>query len=647
MSPKDGIDPAFRAANARARARRRARIARRLLLGAAALALGAGALAWWWQPSPETRQTAPLEGPAPPRTLTAQTGAISEDQDLAMVEDPPAPPDTATKPDPFVALLNLPRDPLMLWLPQPDAQTERSLATRAEDGLPAARLQGSLALHLSQARLAVDSDRLQLNPPSSPEDFALYQARRNRALAQRRSAPFRPAANRLAIIARPQAQRRALFQDQILLARREASGAGLLEQAGFSRAGAQAVMRQLAPLSTARTDAAPDTGSDANTGAKTSALAAKSVMALRLEPSTATTKANQLRQVSLYGPEGYRGSLAQVGSGRWVRAANPWDGMELPARAAKAFRTENAPPLLLDALYTTALQSGLSQSVAGNLVAMVAQRFSLDRRAQPEEKITLLRVTGAAEQGGALGQILYVGLPAETAGHAPRQCYVVEEAGEWACAGAATPLANGALPPAGTAPSASGPADEDDQAIRTLIARIIHVESGGQANARNPRSSALGPGQFIISTWLRMISQYHPELMQTLTRDEVLALRTDPVLSVEMVYALTRENRRYLAANGIPITAGRLYLAHFLGPQGAVQALRADPDALVSTVMGANVVSANPFLTGRSIADLQIWAERKVGGKSTASLPLASTQSPATRAYRRAIDTILARADAG
>ena len=44
-----------------------------------------------------------------------------------------------------------------------------------------------------------------------------------------------------------------------------------------------------------------------------------------------------------------------------------------------------------------------------------------------------------------------------------------------------------------------------DGAVDQLVGWIVRVESGGNARARNPLSSATGLGQFISSTWLRMI----------------------------------------------------------------------------------------------------------------------------------------------
>ncbi len=122
----------------------------------------------------------------------------------------------------------------------------------------------------------------------------------------------------------------------------------------------------------------------------------------------------------------------------------------------------------------------------------------------------------------------------------------------------------------------------DGSAAEVLTDRIIRVESGGNATAKNPLSSAAGLGQFIDSTWLRMMRTYRPDLARSLSRADQLALRFDPTISREMVLNLAHEGEAYLRARGIAITAGRLYLCHFLGMEGAAAILTASPDASIA-----------------------------------------------------------------
>ncbi|MGL6210657.1 MAG: peptidoglycan DD-metalloendopeptidase family protein [Paracoccaceae bacterium] len=181
-------------------------------------------------------------------------------------------------------------------------------------------------------------------------------------------------------------------------------------------------------------------------------------------------------------------------------------------------------------------------------------------------------------------------------------------------------------------------AASDGSAVEKLVDQIIRVESGGNASAKNPLSSATGLGQFIESTWVRMMKQYRPDLASTMDRAALLQLRFDPTISREMVTVLAREGEAYLRARGHEITAGRLYLCHFLGAEGANMVLSSQDDQLIVDVMGAGVVNANPFLAGRTVAYIKEWAELKMNKKGGgAPLPAAVVIPPEVVAYQKMI----------
>jgi hypothetical protein len=167
-----------------------------------------------------------------------------------------------------------------------------------------------------------------------------------------------------------------------------------------------------------------------------------------------------------------------------------------------------------------------------------------------------------------------------------------------------------------------------------LIDSIIGAESGGNPNAQNSNSSASGPGQFIDSTWLSTIKSARPDLAQGKSDAELLALKTDPDLGRQMTEAYANQNQAILSKNGLPVTPGTTYLAHFAGPQGAVKVLQADPNASVEDVLGSSVVKANPFLKGMTTQGLQAWAAKKMGTEApqTAPAPQAQPASPASPA---------------
>jgi murein DD-endopeptidase MepM/ murein hydrolase activator NlpD len=202
----------------------------------------------------------------------------------------------------------------------------------------------------------------------------------------------------------------------------------------------------------------------------------------------------------------------------------------------------------------------------------------------------------------------------------------------------------GVAPPVKTADNTPS----DSAAVEKLVNRIVHVESGGSARAKNPKSSATGLGQFIKSTWIRMMKSYHPELFRSLSTEDLLALRFDPTISREMVANLARENEARLRQYGHSITAGRLYLAHFLGVEGAHQVLAAAGEASIAALMGESVITANPFLTGKNCAFVVAWAEKKMSGKAVTYSGVASVEtttvvktSPEFIRYRETIQKIV------
>ena len=155
--------------------------------------------------------------------------------------------------------------------------------------------------------------------------------------------------------------------------------------------------------------------------------------------------------------------------------------------------------------------------------------------------------------------------------------------------------------------------------------RIIGVESGGDATAKNPNSSATGAGQFIASTWEAMLAKHRPDIAGSPA--ELLALRNDPQLSREMTAAYAADNGAILSRAGHQATPGNTYLAHFAGPAGAVGLLNADPAASAGSIMGAAAVRANPFLAKMTAGDVAAWADRKMGGQA-APLSMAGPAQP-------------------
>jgi hypothetical protein len=160
------------------------------------------------------------------------------------------------------------------------------------------------------------------------------------------------------------------------------------------------------------------------------------------------------------------------------------------------------------------------------------------------------------------------------------------------------------------------------KAIHAVVDQIIGVESNGDPNAKNKRSSATGLGQFLDETWLDMISAHRPDLAKGRSQAEILELRRDASLAREITARFTERNAELLSKRGLPVTPGTLYLAHFAGGAGAVAILSARGDAEAALVMASadatgrakreTIIRANPFLEGFTVVDLRNWAERKM-----------------------------------
>jgi hypothetical protein len=177
---------------------------------------------------------------------------------------------------------------------------------------------------------------------------------------------------------------------------------------------------------------------------------------------------------------------------------------------------------------------------------------------------------------------------------------------------------------AGTHFVAHGPPPFGNGTVKAVVERIIAVESSGDSNARNRRSSATGAGQFLDETWLEMIRTYRRDLVGGRSEKEILELRRDPELTRAIMMRLVVQNAAMLQKRGLPVTPGTLYLTHFAGPAGAVAVLSLSENADAASLMASadatgrttreKLVNANPFLKELTAGDLKIWANRKMHG---------------------------------
>ena len=157
--------------------------------------------------------------------------------------------------------------------------------------------------------------------------------------------------------------------------------------------------------------------------------------------------------------------------------------------------------------------------------------------------------------------------------------------------------------------------------LEAVVERIMQVESNGDPNAKNKRSTATGSGQYLDVTWLEMVRAHRADLARSRSEKELLELRRDSGLTREITKRWVERNAAMLRKRGLPVTAGTLYLTYFAGPAGAVAVLTASDrlDAASSTdasgrMTREKIVTANPFLATYTVGDLKRWADRKMHG---------------------------------
>jgi hypothetical protein len=164
----------------------------------------------------------------------------------------------------------------------------------------------------------------------------------------------------------------------------------------------------------------------------------------------------------------------------------------------------------------------------------------------------------------------------------------------------------------------------DKAAVKGVVERIIAIESNGDPDAKNKRSSATGVGQLIDDTWLEAVRRHRRDLIQGRSNQEILKLRRDPEVTREIVTRLIEEYAAMLSKRGLPVTPGTLYLSYFAGPAGAVALLSSAEKADAASRMAfadvtgrttrEKLVNANPFLQVLTVADLKTWADHKMRG---------------------------------
>jgi hypothetical protein len=173
----------------------------------------------------------------------------------------------------------------------------------------------------------------------------------------------------------------------------------------------------------------------------------------------------------------------------------------------------------------------------------------------------------------------------------------------------------------------AGPAKEPEEAsaeafpMEEFLDRLMVAESGGRLRSKNPRSTALGPFQFIESTFLFVVSKHFPSEVAGLTRRQVLARRTNMAFSRRAARAYVHDLMSALASKGLPTSPANVRIAFLVGPSAAIRLLETPPDQPLEAVLSADAIAANPFMSGASIAELVQRAAIEVSAKAATGPP--------------------------
>jgi len=167
---------------------------------------------------------------------------------------------------------------------------------------------------------------------------------------------------------------------------------------------------------------------------------------------------------------------------------------------------------------------------------------------------------------------------------------------------------------------------------------------GREGEGKNPRSSAQGIGQFIDRTFVSTFRKTFPEQAKGLSANQILAQRGSMIdgvpIEMPMLRTLTNENQQHLRDAGFMPDKGNLYLAHFLGPDKAVDVLSARADTPVAEIVPASFVRANPevFKRAPTAGDLVKWASASKPESVDRTVQLAQAKSQAqTQDFARTV----------
>ena len=170
-------------------------------------------------------------------------------------------------------------------------------------------------------------------------------------------------------------------------------------------------------------------------------------------------------------------------------------------------------------------------------------------------------------------------------------------------------------------------------ATSTDLGEITKGIAGAEGTGKNPTSSAVNKYQFVDGTFIAQAKASFPEL-KTKSDGEILALRgtvyNGQPIEEKMGPDHIKANADALGLAKLPVNGATVYLAHFLGVDGAIKLLQADPNTPIEQLTTAKARTANPSILkpGMTAQNIINWAANTMNGKAGGAVPEATPGQP-------------------